>query len=134
MNFVNKFSIYLQEQNYNESTIESYCGYLTRYLKYIEVNNQKISEEEIRKYILFLIENKQYSESTQNQTITVLKLFFKEILKKEINEFNFPRPRKSYKNPEYLSEEEVTKILKNIESLKYKGIVYLIYYYPNFHW
>ncbi len=56
-----------------------------------------------------------------------IKFYYEKVLGKPIEKYYMPRPRKEKKLPEVLSEEKVTKILKQINNLKHKCIIYLIY-------
>ncbi len=56
-----------------------------------------------------------------------IKFYYEKVLGKPIEKYYMPRPRKKRKLPEVLSEEEVIKILKQINNLKHKCIIHLIY-------
>lgn len=76
---------------------------------------------------MYLVEEKKYSPSSQNQAINSIKFYYEKVLGKPVEKYCVPQPRKPKKLPEVLSEEEVTIILKQIKNLKHKCIVYLIY-------
>jgi site-specific recombinase XerD len=86
-----------------------------------------ITKEQIRKYLLYLVKEKRYSSSAQNQAINSIKFYYEKVLGKPVEKYYVPRPRKEKKLPQVLSEEEVTRILKQIKNLKHKSIIYLIY-------
>ena len=118
----------LKLKNYSEPTIKTYRLHFLRFLKFysgIELKN--ISHELIRKYLLYLVEEKKYSTSAQNQAINSIKFYYEKVLGKPVEKYYVPRPRKEKKLPEVLSEEEVTRILKEIKNLKHQCIIYLIY-------
>ncbi|MBU5439116.1 tyrosine-type recombinase/integrase [Tissierella sp. MSJ-40] len=56
-----------------------------------------------------------------------MNIYFKEILNRNDIVYNLPRPKKENKLPEILSKEEVAKILNNIQNIKHKAILYLVY-------
>ncbi|MDD3051023.1 MAG: tyrosine-type recombinase/integrase [Candidatus Cloacimonetes bacterium] len=56
-----------------------------------------------------------------------VKFYYEKVLERPVEKYFVPRPRKEKKLPEVLSEEEVTKILKQISNLKHQCIIYLIY-------
>jgi len=56
-----------------------------------------------------------------------VKFYYEKVLERPVEKYFVPRPRKEKKLPEVLSEEEVTRILKQINNLKHKCIIYLIY-------
>ena len=118
----------LKLKNYSEPTIKTYRLHFQRFLNYchkMEIEN--ITHEQIRQYLLYLIEERNYSASSQNQAINAIKFYYEKVLGKPVEKYYVPRPRKPKTLPEVLSEEEVTKILKQIHNLKHKSIIYLIY-------
>jgi len=118
----------LKENDYNCATIKSYQQYVSRFLKYFEKHTpDKISDNEIRNYIFYLVSQKQYSSSAQNQAINAIKLYYRKIFKREIDDRYLPRPRKEKSLPQTLNEKEVAAILKSITNLRSKCIISLIY-------
>ena len=118
----------LKLKNYSEPTIKTYRLHFKRFLNYYsETKLETIKHEQIRKYLLYLIEEKHYSTSAQNQAINSIKFYYEKVLGKPVEKYYVPRPRKEKRLPEVLSEKEITKILKQITNLKHKCIIYLIY-------
>ncbi len=118
----------LKLKNYSEPTIKTYRLHFLRFLKYYSHFDLKdITYEQIREYLLYLVEMKEYSTSAQNQAINSIKFYYEKVLGKPVEKYYVPRPRREKKLPEVLSEEEVTRILKEIKNLKHKCIIYLIY-------
>jgi len=118
----------LQLRNYSEPTIKTYRLHFQRFLKYYQNTKLKdITHEQIRQYLLYLVNERKYSTSAQNQAINSIKFYYEKVLGKPVEKYYVPRPRKEKRLPEVLSEEEVTKILKQIKNLKHKCIIYLIY-------
>lgn len=118
----------LQLKNYSEATIKTYRLHFLRFLKHFpETDLKDITKEQIRKYLLYLVQEKNYSTSAQNQAINSVKFYYEKVLGKPVEKYYVPRPRKEKRLPEVLSEEEVTRILKQIKNLKHKCIIYLIY-------
>ena len=118
----------LKLKNYSEATIKTYRLHFQRFLKHFpEIELKYISKEQIREYLLYLVNEKHYSTSAQNQAINSIKFYYEKVLGKPVEKYYVPRPRREKRLPEVLSEEEVTKILKQIKNLKHKCIIYLIY-------
>lgn len=114
--------------NYSEATVKTYRLHFLRFLKHVSDTELKdITKEQIRQYLLYLVQEKNYSTSAQNQAINSIKFYYEKVLGNPVEKYYVPRPRKEKKLPEVLSEEEVTKILKQINNLKHKCIIYLIY-------
>ncbi|MBC7333955.1 MAG: tyrosine-type recombinase/integrase [Actinobacteria bacterium] len=82
--------------------------------------------EDIKKYLYYMIEKKKVSTSTLNIIINALKFYYGEILKKKFI-YEVKRPKKDKKLPVVLSREKVKKILQTTENIKHKAILTLMY-------
>jgi len=123
-----KYQEVMRLQNYSEPTIKTYSQYFQRFLNYYsDIKPEKITDNQIREYIHYLIKVKNYSESSQNQAINALKIYFNDILSRDIDEYYLPRPRRTQKIPVAISENDVSRILKSITSIKEKCMISLIY-------
>ena len=122
MEDLRKFLEYLtKELNYSENTEISYREDITNFLNYLEkkqLNYKKIDGEIIRDYLKYLDEAK-LKNSTIARRISALRTFYNYLLDKNIvdnNLFNSIRnPKLEKKLPNYLSYEELAKILDNID-------------------
>jgi site-specific recombinase XerD len=118
----------LKLKNYSEPTLKTYRHHFQRFLNYYpNTKLEDITHEQIRKYLLYLVEEKNYSTSAQNQAINSIKFYYEKVLGKPVEKYYVPRPRKEKKLPEILSEEEVIRIFQQLTNLKHKCIIYLIY-------
>ena len=118
----------MELHNYNESTIITYQQHFQQFLKFFEYSKpDKIPLGEIRQYILYLIEEKEYSATSQNNAINAIKFYYNKVINREVDDFYLPRPRRAKTIPKILNEQEVSKILKNINNLRNKCMVFLIY-------
>ncbi len=125
---LNKYIKTLELHNYNEASIKTYRQYFKQFLKFFENSKpEEIRHDEIRQYILYLVEEKKYSASSQNNAINSIKFYYNGVLNRDIDEFYLPRPRRAKTNPIILNEQEVSRILKNIENLRNKCMIFLIY-------
>jgi len=114
--------------DYNDASIKTYKQYFQRFLKYFDNKSPKeIPLDDIRQYILYLVEKRKLSSTAQNQSISAIKFYFNNVIHKPIDDFYLPRPRRPKTIPKILNEEEVSKILKSIDDLRNKCMIYLIY-------
>ena len=118
----------LKLKRYSKNTIKSYLNHFKHFLDYYHnIKPQEISEEQIRDFLLYIVDDKKVSNSYQNQAINSIKFYYEQVLGKPVKNYYLQRPKKEKKLPTVLSEEEVIKILSQIENLKHKCIIYLIY-------
>jgi site-specific recombinase XerD len=71
--------------------------------------------------------NKKNSHSYQNQAINAIKFYYEVVLGLPHRFYAVDRPRKEFKLPEVLSEEETVRLINTINNLKHKAIVVTIY-------
>ncbi len=86
-----------------------------------------ITEEQIRKYMLYLLEEREVTAVYQRQVVNAVKFYYEQVLGRKMNPMNVQRPKKSKKLPIVLSEQEVVLLLKQVINLKHKCILYTIY-------
>ncbi|HEY5560613.1 MAG TPA: tyrosine-type recombinase/integrase [Clostridiaceae bacterium] len=114
-------------KGYSFKTKKSYIGQIKRFSSFINKNLDEISNEDVRKYILFLLEKEGISHSYVNQAISSIKFLCNEVLKQNIGIDSMARPKKENKLPNILSFQEVTKVLGVLKNEKHKTILYMIY-------
>lgn len=94
---------------------------------YKDLDPEKITEEQIREYLLYLIEQRDVSISYQNQSINAIKFYYEQVLGRPVQTYYIQRPKKERTLPNVLSEEEVLSIIKCAENLKHRAMLSLIY-------
>ena len=115
-------------KNYAKNTIRTYKSMLQEFLEYYrKLDPEKITEEQIRDYLLYLIEKRDVSISYQNQSINAIKFYYEQVLGRPVRTYYIQRPKKPKVLPNVLSEEEVQKILNKLDNLKHKCIISLAY-------
>lgn len=118
----------LKRRRYSENTIKIYTSSFQNFLHFIEPKSiNEIDETMIRKYQDYLVEKKNVSVSTQNVAINSIKFYFEKVLGNQQQNYYIERPRKPKQLPKIISEAEVFAILKEIDNLKHKLIVSLLY-------
>lgn len=115
-------------KGYSYKTIKSYLGHIRRFTNFIGKQLNEITANDIKRYVLYLINDKEISHSFANQTISAIKFLWTFILHMPENELeHFPRPLKERKLPNVLSKEDVLRILNIVQNEKHKSILFLIY-------
>ena len=125
---VDKFSAWLHSKRYSQNTIKTYTDALKSFFLYF--NTSIISALTNNDLILYnneyILKNK-LSASYQNQIVNAVKLFFRTIENKAMNEALIHRPRREKLLPNVLSKEEVKLILDAHKNIKHKAMLSLIY-------
>lgn len=118
----------LISRRFSPNTYKSYVSMFKRYLDYFKGRDiDNIEKEEIIDFMVYLVETKKYSTSTQNQMINAIKFYYEKVLKRPTEKYFFERPRKEKKLPIVLSEKEVFALFSAIDNLKHLCIATLLY-------
>ena len=96
-------------------------GYKACFVDFINFYPEKalneLTEGEIKEYMMHLVEERNVSESYQNQAINAIKFYYEKVLGGDRKYYNIDRPFKPKKLPIVLSEEEVKRIIQSIYSI-----------------
>ncbi len=126
-------SVRLMEQKlhlkgYAKPTCKTYLDQFKRFLLfYNHYAANELSESEIRNYLLYLVEKKKVSRSTQNTAINAIKFFYEIVLMQERKVYYLERPLKERTLPQVLSQEEVAVLFTVTENIKHKAMLMLLY-------
>ncbi|WP_243117021.1 site-specific tyrosine recombinase/integron integrase [Natranaerovirga hydrolytica] len=125
---LNQMSDALKLKGYSHKTVKSYLGHINRFADFIQKSLYDIDINDIKKYTLYLLDEKNSSHSFVNQAISSIKFFCTAVLHQSHFSMELlPRPKKEKKLPNVLSKEEVINIINSLENEKHKTIMYLIY-------
>jgi len=116
----------LLSRKYSYKTVKSYLYYNKDFLNFFSKHPVEINDEDIKDYLLHLVEEKEAATSTLNQAINALRFYYGTVLGKKFL-YEVKRPRKDKKLSVVLSQEEVVKILNSVDNIKHKVMLMLIY-------
>ncbi|MBN1523538.1 MAG: tyrosine-type recombinase/integrase [Spirochaetales bacterium] len=126
--FPTEFMDTLNLKRYSRNTIRTYKKQFISFLRYYSgTAPNDICEEQIRQYLLYLVNEKKVSQSYQNLAINAIKFYYEQVLGRPTKTYYLQRPKRENKLPSVLSEEDVTRLLKTINNLKHRCIIYLAY-------
>lgn len=118
----------MQLRNYSNKTIKAYCSCLRAFIRYFAPRHPRdIKSDDIRAYLLHLIESENIAAATVNQVFNALRFLYVELYKMPFALRGIPRPKKGRRLPDVLDQEEVLKIISAVNNLKHKTILSLIY-------
>jgi site-specific recombinase XerD len=124
---INRISEDLQLSGYSARTCESYLYSARKFLEYFNKPPEQITEDEIRKYFLYLKNTKKYSASASTIAVTSVKFLYTKTLGIEFNVFNLVKNPRGNKLPVILTRDEVREVLSNIRVLRHKTCLTFIY-------
>lgn len=114
-------------KGYSDRTIKSYVRTVARISLHYHTAADQLTIDQIRAYILKGITEDKLSKPWMNIVISAVKLLFCDVLKREWNRLDLPRPRRSQKVAVILSRDEVGRIINSKTNLKHKAILMLVY-------
>lgn len=122
-----------QEQNKELShgvnkTTKSYLCCLRSFVDYEKPKHPRsVTDEDIKTYLLYLIEEKSFAASSVNQTFNALRFPYVDLYKMPFKIGSVPRPRKERTLPDVLSREEVKRLLQVVSNPKHRMVLMIIY-------
>jgi len=118
----------LRLRNYSHKTLKAYLSCLRSFVAYFKPKHpRQITEADLRKYFLYLIEEKKMAAGTVNQIFNALRFLYVELYNTPFVIGKLPRPMKEQKLPDVLNEEEVLRIFKAVSNLKHRTMLMLAY-------
>lgn len=115
-------------RNYSPKTVKAYRSCLRTFVRHVLPRHPRdIENEEIRGFLLHLIEDQEWAASTVNQMFNALRFLYVELYRKPFVIESLPRPRKEKKLPVVLDQSEVLRIFESVENLKHRTILLMVY-------
>jgi len=110
-----------------ERTQKSYVFAVRKLAEHFSKPPDRITEEELRDYFLYLKNVKKNSRTASNIALCGIKFFFTYTLKREWTTLKFVRLEKEKKLPVVLTRDEVKNILNNVKLDRHKICLKTIY-------
>lgn len=111
----------------SESTQLAYIKQVKSYAMHYNQSPDKLTEEDLRKYIIYLQEIRKVANATLIQAVSALKFIYRHTLNCSWRTLEFTRIKKEKKLPVILSKAEVNQILHTAGNLKHKALLMTIY-------
>jgi site-specific recombinase XerD len=118
----------LHLKGYASNTTKTYLFQFKDFMHfYADAYPIELTDNDIRSYLLYLVEKKKVSKSTQNQAINAIKFFYEIVMGQVRQTYYLERPMKDKPLPQVLSEEEVMAIMRHAGNIKHTTMLMLIY-------
>jgi site-specific recombinase XerD len=113
---------------YSDSTRKTYEAQMQLFVEYIHPRTvHELTKQLVDEYMIYLVEKKGVSVSTQNTAINAIKFYLEQVHKGERTFYYVDRPMKDKLLPSVLSEEEIQKLLWATQNIKHRCIMFLLY-------
>ena len=117
----------LQLRNLSEATVSAYLGAVTRFAKHFGKSPQQLGPEQVRQYLLHLINDKQDTWNTIQVYRGALKFLYDKVLKQSWFDQEIAVPKRRLQLPTVLSPEQIARILDQTSNLKHWTIIATFY-------
>ena len=115
-------------RNYSHKTVKAYISCLRVFIRHVQPKHpREATDEDLRAFLLHLMEQEKYAAATVNQVINALRFLYVDMYGRPMTLGELPRPRKERKLPVVLSEEEVRRLFDGVSNLKHKSLLMLTY-------
>jgi integrase/recombinase XerD len=108
-------------------TIKAYVGCVVRFAQHFDKSPRFLGPDQIRSYLLYLINDRHVAPSTYNQALCALKFLYRVTLGKDWDLGGLARCRRQTKLPVVLSLDEVTRFFQAITRLRHRAILMTAY-------
>lgn len=117
----------LRIRRYSKKTQSEYVRCVANFVRFFNTSPDQMGEDQIRSFLTHLVEERKVSPSVQKMHIAALKFFYSNTIRRprEVEHIHYPRTPKPL--PDVLSLEEVTDLLDNVASIKYRAIISTAY-------
>lgn len=117
----------LELKKYSDNTVRNYVSHFESFINYYyDADPISLNEVDIRTYLQKIIQEGK-SNSYVNMTVNSIKFYFETVLGMPNRFYAIERPRKEKHLPEVLSIEEIMRIINNVNNIKHKCIIGLLY-------
>lgn len=125
---IGKYLQWLSHKRYSSNTIKAYIEMIKIFAGHIgDKDLDKVTNLDVMNFVNTKLIAQGYSFTYQNQLVSSLKLFYREVVNSEIEIDKIQRPRLEHKLPNVLSKEEVKQILGSPKNIKHKTMLSLLY-------
>jgi len=114
-------------KGYSEHTRGAYLRHLRKFAKHFMRSPAELGEEEIRAFLLHLVEERKADPFVQKAYLSALKFFYRTTLGRPEIVANLPSPKLPKRMPVVLSREEVLAIFEALGYIKHKAMVATAY-------
>src|SRR5436309_6990563 len=99
----------MQLRGYSATTQEAYARAVRQLSDHVHHGPDKVTEEELRQYFLYLANEKKSARSTTTIALCGIKFFYERTLRRDWPTLQLVRPAPAHKLPVVLSREEVRR-------------------------
>jgi integrase/recombinase XerD len=119
----------LKLKGYSQHTIRAYVGAVRSFALFHGRSPERLGAEEVRSYLLYMIDVKKLSRSTVVQAMCAIQFLYTRVLHQpcDTSDVVFPKGGRRKKLPVVLAENEVEQLLLAADNLREQAILMTLY-------
>lgn len=118
----------LQRRNYSASTARGYIIAVKQFAEYFGKSPDQLGAEHLRRFQLYLLQEKKLAPGTVEMRMSALRFFFKKTLRRRDVRFDdLPFPKTPRRLPTVLSPEEITRLIEASRNLMHRTMLMVLY-------
>ena len=125
--FVQRMADDMRLRNFSPNTIDSYTFHVDKFCQYFGKPADKLGQEEIREFQLYLVKEKKIGWSSFNQAVCALRFLYTQTLGRQWVIKHIPFGKKPKKLPTVLSDEEACRLLSCLHNPKHDAVLLTCY-------
>ena len=114
-------------RNYSPRTISQYAGHVSRLARYYGKSPDQLNQEQIRRYLVHLMEERGLSVENYRQSLSALPYFYRWVVRQGDVVEDILSPRVERRLPVVLSIDEMQRLFAAIVSFKHRMILMTAY-------
>ncbi len=122
-----RFDNHMILKDLSPSTRKSYMYHMSELASYYNRSPDRLTNDEIQKFLLHLITHKNYAWNSTNQAFAAFRLFYAHVLKWDKTRFHIPPRPKMKQLPVLLSVAEAVRIKDATRNLKHRTLLMTTY-------
>jgi site-specific recombinase XerD len=117
----------MRMRDFSPKTIEAYLWHVSEFTRYFGRGPDLLGEEEVRRYLLYLSDERKLSWSSVNVGYSALKFFYVDTLHRDWQVKKIPRPKGGRRLPVVLSRPELDRLFSATSNMKHRMIFRTLY-------
>lgn len=122
-----QFLDYMSLHRFSKHTRKNYILVMQGLTKFYNQAPDTLTQEQIQKFLLYLIEEKKLEWGSVNNYLCGIACFYKNVLNWDETRFKIPPRPRIKKLPSILSEEEVVRLFNAAANLKHRVFLKMVY-------
>ncbi len=113
--------------HYSKRTITTYIDWLIRLGEHYHCSPDRLTNEQVQAFLLYLIEERKLAWSTVNQALAAIRFLFEKVLGRPRAELRVPARRKVTRRAGIYSIQQVEQLLAAAQNPKHRALLMCIY-------